>query len=123
MTKYIAAGYAVDSALPDMTHEDLTKLTHLNVAFGHVKNDEITTEHLKNGEVVRNIKRDHPGLTVLLSVGGWSAGGFSEAASTEGGRGRMAASAIRVLEEYPFDGIDLDWEYPCYGEAGIASSP
>lgn len=35
----------------------------------------------------------------------------------------MAASAVRVLEEFPFDGIDLDWEYPCYGEAGIASSP
>lgn len=47
MTKYIAAGYAVDSVLPDMTHEDLLKLTHLNVAFGHVKNDAITTEHLK----------------------------------------------------------------------------
>ena len=123
MTKYIVAGYAVDSVLPDMTHEDLLKLTHLNVAFGHVKNDEITTEHLKNGEVVRNIKRDHPTLTVLLSVGGWSAGGFSEAASTEDGRDRMAASAIRVLEEYPFDGIDLDWEYPCYGEADIGSSP
>lgn len=52
MTKYIVAGYAVDSVLPDMTHEDLLKLTHLNVAFGHVKNDEITTEHLKNGEAV-----------------------------------------------------------------------
>ena len=104
MTKYIVAGYAVDSVLPDMTHEDLLKLTHLNVAFGHVKNDEITTEHLKNGEAVRNIKRDHPNLTVLLSVGGWSAGGFSEAASTEGGREHMAASAVRVLEEYPLTG-------------------
>ena len=35
----------------------------------------------------------------------------------------MAASAVRVLSAFPFDGIDLDWEYPCYGEADIASSP
>jgi chitinase len=121
--KYIVAGYAADSKLPDMTQEDLMKLTHLNVAFGHVRNDEITTEHLKNMDALWKIKRDFPELTILLSVGGWSAGGFSEAASTEEGRNRMAESAVRILTEYPFDGIDLDWEYPCYGEAGIASSP
>lgn len=121
--KYIKAGYASDAVLPEMTKEDLSKLTHLNVAFGHVRNDEITTAHLNNTEVLARIKREHPELTVLLSVGGWSAGGFSEAASTEAGRKSMAASAVRVLNELPFDGIDLDWEYPCYGEAEIGSSP
>lgn len=121
--KYIKAGYASDAVLSEMTKEDLSKLTHLNVAFGHVRNDEITTAHLKNTEALAGIKREHPELTVLLSVGGWSAGGFSEAASTEAGRQSMAASAVRVLNELPFDGIDLDWEYPCYGEAEIGSSP
>lgn len=121
--QYIAAGYVADAALPGMTQEDISKLTHLNVAFGHVRNDEISIEHLKNKEAIRSIKSEHPELTVLLSVGGWSAGGFSEAASTEEGRNSMAASAVRVLNELPFDGIDLDWEYPCYGEADIESSP
>lgn len=121
--KYIVAGYAADSKLPDITREDLMKLTHLNVAFGHVRNDEITTGHLKHMDLLREIKQEFPELTILLSVGGWSAGGFSEAASTQEGRNRMASSAVRILSDYPFDGIDLDWEYPCYGEAGIASSP
>lgn len=121
--KYIVAGYAVDAVLPEITREDLLKLTHLNVAFGHVRNDEITTEHLKHTALLREMKQEHPELTLLLSVGGWSAGGFSEAASTEEGRKSMAASAVRVLSELPFDGIDLDWEYPSYGEAEIASSP
>ncbi|MDQ6420282.1 glycoside hydrolase family 18 protein [Paenibacillus sp. LHD-117] len=120
--KYIVAGYAVDSKLPDITKEDLLKLTHLNVAFGHVRGDEIVTEHLKHMDLLQRIKNEHPELTILLSVGGWSAGGFSEAASTEEGRKAMASSAVRVLADLPFDGIDLDWEYPCYGEAGIASS-
>ncbi|MCF2938099.1 glycoside hydrolase family 18 protein [Paenibacillus alkaliterrae] len=120
--KYIVAGYAVDSKLPGMTREDLLKLTHLNVAFGHVREDEICTDHMKHVDVLREIKRNHPDLNVMLSVGGWGAGGFSEAASTEEGRGRMAESAVRILTDYPFDGIDLDWEYPCYSAAGIQSS-
>ncbi|GAB6990709.1 glycoside hydrolase family 18 protein [Paenibacillus pini] len=120
---YIVAGYAVDSILPSMTEEDLNKLTHLNVAFGHVIDDEIRTDHLNNVDHLALIKRNHPDLTILLSVGGWGAGGFSEAAATEEGRNRFAKSAVRVIQDYPFDGVDLDWEYPSYGEADIASSP
>ncbi len=120
---YIVAGYVGDSNLPDLTQEDLMKLTHLNVAFGHVKDDVIRTDHMKHMDVLRRAKDEHPELNVILSVGGWSAGGFSEAASSEEGRSAMANSAVRVLTDYPFDGIDLDWEYPCYGEAGIQSSP
>lgn len=120
---YVAAGYASDSHLAELTGEDLAKLTHLNVAFGHVRSDAISTDHLRNLEELTRIKRERPQLNILLSVGGWSAGGFSEAASTEAGRSRMAESAVRAVTEHPFDGIDLDWEYPCYGEAGIGASP
>jgi len=120
---YIVAGYVVDSKIPDLTQEDLKKLTHLNVAFGHVKDDVIITDHIKHMDMVQKIKDEHPELNLILSVGGWSAGGFSEAASSEEGRIAMANSAVCVLIDYPFDGIDLDWEYPCYGEAGIESSP
>ena len=121
--KYIAAGYASDAVLPEIRQQDLDQLTHLNVAFGHVREDEIRIDHMRNVDAVRIIKAKHPELSILLSVGGWSAGGFSEAASSPAGRMKMAESAVRLLEEHPFDGIDLDWEYPCYGTAGIASSP
>lgn len=119
----IVAGYVGDAHLPDVTAEDLGKLTHLLVAFAHVREDAIYTAHLRNLDRLGQLKRDHPELQLLLSVGGWGAGGFSEAAATESGRQRMAESALRALTDYPFDGIDLDWEYPCYSEAGIASSP
>ena len=125
MTKrsYIVAGYAVDAHLLDITQEDLTKLTHLNIAFGQVIDHRISTAHLHNLGMLQEIKSNYPHLSILLSVGGWSAGGFSEAAATETGRLQMAESAVRILTEYPLDGIDLDWEYPCYGEAEIAASP
>lgn len=121
--KHIVVGYVGDSSLPDMIRQDLEKLTHINVAFGHVLNDQISIEHLQQLDTLKEITREHPALKVLLSVGGWGAGGFSEAAFTEKGRESMADSALRILTDYPFDGIDLDWEYPCYGEADIASSP
>lgn len=124
VSKHYIVGYAGDHSLPDITAEDSRKLTHLNIAFGHVRGDEIRVDHLKNMDCLERLKKDHPELTILLSVGGWSAGGFSEAASTREGRSKMAESAVRVLDTYPLlDGIDLDWEYPCYGEAGIAASP
>lgn len=122
-TKWIKAGYAGDKWLPRISKEDALKLTHLNVAFGHVRNDEIRIDHLKHLDSLHQLKQYNPDLQFLLSVGGWSAGGFSEAASTAEGRRKMADSAIRVLEAHPFDGIDFDWEYPSYSAAGIHSSP
>ncbi|SFS60385.1 glycoside hydrolase family 18 protein [Paenibacillus sp. BC26] len=120
---YIAAGYVGDSWLPKLTEENALKLTHINIAFGHVVNDGISIAHLKHLGSLPTIKAYNPDLSILLSVGGWSAGGFSEAASTPEGRKRMADTAVDILRQHPIDGIDLDWEYPCYGVAGIASSP
>ncbi|WP_318615645.1 glycoside hydrolase family 18 protein [Sporosarcina sp. YIM B06819] len=120
--KYKVVGYAGDGSLPSIRTEDALKLTHLNVAFGHVIHDQIRIDHLKNLDRLGELKKINPDLTILLSVGGWGAGGFSEAASTLAGRKLMAASAVNILKEHAFDGIDLDWEYPSYGAAGIHSS-
>lgn len=125
MTKQsrILAGYVGDPTLHLVTEDDARKLTHINIAFGHVKEDRITIAHLKQLKELDRLKTINPDLLILLSVGGWSAGGFSEAASTAEGRRSFAESAVEVLKAAPFDGVDLDWEYPCYSEAGIASSP
>ncbi|MEK5253554.1 glycoside hydrolase family 18 protein [Paenibacillus sp. FSL F4-0125] len=119
----IVAGYVSDSKLSELPGDHLMKLTHLNVAFGYVIDDQITTAHLKCTNQLQEMKAMYPNLTLMLSVGGWGNGGFSEAASTEEGRQKFAASAVQVVTDFPFDGIDLDWEYPCYSEADIKSSP
>jgi chitinase len=65
------------------------------------------------------LKRRHPHLKVLISLGGWAGSKyFSDAAATAESRKRFAGSAIDMfILRFPglFDGIDVDWEFPVEG--------
>ena len=69
-------------------------------------------------------KTKYPALKVLLSVGGWAhndapnAWQFTTMAATAQYRHEFIESALALLREYGFDGLDLDWEYPASGERG-----
>ena len=100
---------------------DPNLVTHLNYAFGHV-----TTGFDDNPERLCSIvalKETNPHLKVLLSVGGWGSGNFSEMATDEAHRISFARSCQKVIDTYSLDGIDIDWEYPTSSAAGISSSP
>lgn len=120
---YLVVGYVEDRTLCSVTEDDAQRLTHINVAFGHIVDGRIRVSPTTNLDHIDVLKRHNPDLRVLLSVGGWGAGGFSEAASSAEGRALFAESAMELVDRYKLDGIDLDWEYPCYSAAGIASSP
>ncbi len=120
---YVLTAYVWDKALKQVTVEQARKLTHINIAFGLVRDDRVVTDHLTDMEQLSVIRDWNPAIQVLLSVGGWGAGGFSEAASTAAGRKLFAQTAAEAATRYDLDGIDIDWEYPSIGVAGIASSP
>ncbi|MGC4879190.1 glycoside hydrolase family 18 protein [Micromonospora sp. DT43] len=82
------------------------------------------------------LKAKHPGLKVLISLGGWSwSTYFSNAARTDASRKAFVASCIDLylkgnLPGSPgaasgvFDGVDLDWEWPNWdGEPGNVIRP
>ncbi|WJY52311.1 glycoside hydrolase family 18 protein [Streptomyces chengbuensis] len=82
-----------------------------------------------NFNQLRELKAKHPGLRVLISLGGWSwSTHFSDAARTPASRKALVASCLDlyIKGNLPldgtrggagaaaglFDGIDLDWEWP-----------
>lgn len=103
-------------------------ITQINYAFGNVNEtfDGVIVQHPERLRKICSLRQSpeaHPGLKVLLSIGGWTAGGFSEMAADSLRRLRFAADCKRLVDEFDLDGIDMDWEYPTSSEAGISSSP
>ncbi len=118
----VVVGYITswNSTFPDPKY-----VTHLNYAFGHVTNtfDGVRIDNVNRLKRVVALKKQNPKLKVLLSVGGWGSGGFSEMVSDEKKRKSFAKSCLKAIKEYGLDGIDIDWEYPSSSVAGISSSP
>lgn len=105
--------------IPETKH-----ITHINYAFGHVDSTFHgvridNEERLKKIVKLRDTKKE---LKILLSLGGWRSGGFSEMAADEKCRHLFVADCRRVVDEFGLDGIDVDWEFPASGSAGISSS-
>ncbi len=121
-SKMIAA-YLSDWGWIGLTKESADCLTHVNYSFALLVDGCVSDAHWTHGAELDEAIRTYPDLTFVLSIGGWGAGGFSEAASTEEGRQRFAKTAIDVMHRHGFRGLDVDWEYPCRSDADIASSP
>ena len=107
------------------TIPDPTVMTHINYAFGHVYDsfDGVRIDNPDRLRMIVDLKKQNPKLRVLLSVGGWGSGRFSEMAASDKNRLLFAKDCRRVVDDFGLDGIDIDWEYPTQSSAGISSSP
>jgi len=98
-------------------------LSAVNYAFAHVAPDsQVLLDAPSADDVIarlRALKTRNPRLKVLISIGGWGADGFSDAAASETSRERFARSAAELLLRTHADGIDIDWEYPGLPGPGI----
>ncbi|MBP5517414.1 MAG: hypothetical protein J6X91_01960 [Bacteroidales bacterium] len=109
---------------------DFGKVTHIDYAFGRVDStfSGLNIENPARFKEIAELKNEYNKTAerkvfMQLSIGGWGSGRFSEMVTDTAYRHAFVASCKKVVEEYGIDGIDLDWEYPTSGVAGISSAP
>lgn len=122
--KYKVIAYAMGRTDFSRIHPE--KLTHINYAFGLVNtNGEayIRSNAPAHLAQLQALKARNPNLKIILSVGGWGADNFSDAALNDESREKFARSCVNLLKQYALDGIDLDWEYPGQPGPGIKYRP
>lgn len=101
---------------------DAEKLTAINYAFAHLEKGKVVLDQPKATDFLAQLhalKARNPKLKILMSVGGWGAEGFSNAASNPLTRSLFAQSAAELISSNRLDGIDIDWEYPGLPGPGI----
>lgn len=118
----IVSGYLYfGGGMSPLSEKAISQLDLINYSFGEIKDGKVYLPYPDAAKEV--LKYRQSGVRVVLAIGGWGAGGFSEAMINAEARTKLIDSIMDILKEYQFDGIDIDWEYPTSSVAGIGSNP
>lgn len=105
------------------TPEDIdpSLCTHVNYGFSVLDPNTLlmkphdTWADLDNKFYEKVVALKKKGVKVLMAIGGWNdseGNKYSRMVNDASARARFIAQAVEFIEEYGFDGLDLDWEYP-----------
>ncbi|OTB08812.1 glycoside hydrolase family 18 protein [Hypoxylon sp. CI-4A] len=104
-------------AFADIDPDGTVKSSDLHIDLDKRYPDDSKRNNTKNAYgVVKQLfihKKYNRNLKTLLSIGGWNySPKFTTVAASDATRHTFAASAVKLVTDWGFDGIDIDWEYP-----------
>jgi chitinase len=96
-------------------------LTHILYAFYITDNSgNLTNSDPLDGANLKELIRlgHEKDVKILLSIGGASQSeGFKAVVASPSTRANFIKNCLKLADEFKFDGIDLDWEFPAEGDA------
>ena len=118
--KKLVCSYIYDRSKElDFDLKNMEMVDIVNYSFAKInENHTIDISGLFHLDKILALKNDK--RKVVVSIGGWGADGFSQAVKTIETTTTFVNSIGKFVQEKGLDGIDLDWEYPNSGAAGIA---
>lgn len=109
-----------------LSKEDAETLTHVNSAFGLLKMDgTIEVEHLaivKDNDM-KQYREWNKDIKFAVSIVPKDPDAFTYGCASDEARKKIAASCAEMITKYGFDGVDFDWEYPCFPSNGMNCTP
>ncbi|CAG9096681.1 unnamed protein product [Plutella xylostella] len=110
---------------------DPSLCTHIVYGFAVLGDDGLITAHdpwadNDNRFYERVVEYKRYGIKVSLALGGWndSAGDkYSKLVNNPEAREKFVTHALDFIQQYGFDGLDLDWEYPKCWQVDCSKGP
>ncbi|KAJ2326239.1 hypothetical protein IWW51_002379, partial [Coemansia sp. RSA 2702] len=109
----LVVGYYDVTKQDEARDVDLSKYTHLNLAFGAPNKDGSISfgQGVSLGDVVGKLNATK--LKVLVSIGGWSGSRwFSGIMKDAAASSTMISNIIDIIDTNKLAGVDILWEYP-----------
>ena len=107
---------------------DSSLCTHYIYAFAILNNETFKIQIFDNETDINQggyskfnaMKQQNPELKTMIALGGWTdsevdgngPGKYSQLVSNQTKINTFVSSVMTFLDQYGFDGLDLDWEYP-----------